>query len=288
MTLRDSFTRHGLTACVSDEGSERLRYEVGQVSFEMVVVPPRSFVMGSPEDEEHRETDEAQHEVTLTRAYAIATTPVTQALYESVTGTNPSAFTKGPGAARRPVEHVSWFDAVRFCNALSERANLPPAYVIGAGEEPSVEIIPGAEGFRLPTEAEWECAARSGGDAYVYAGSDDVDAVACYNDGDWDSDAMWFTGASFDGVQPVATKAPTRWGLYDMSGNVWEWCQDWRDDYPMGRVTDPTGPSYGFDRVSRGGGWDYPAQNARVAFRFWSEPGSRVVYLGFRLARTIS
>jgi formylglycine-generating enzyme required for sulfatase activity len=288
MSLRELFSRHGLTACVSDEGPERLRYAVGEAFFEMVVVPPRSFVMGSPEDEDDRESDEAQHEVTLTRAYAIATTAVTHALYESVTGTNPSAFTKGPDAARRPVEHVSWFDAVRFCNALSERAKLRPAYVIGAGEEPSVEIIPGAEGFRLPTEVEWECAARSGGDAYVYAGSDDVDAVAWHSDAVYDADDVRIHPPTCTAAQPVATRAPTRWGLYDVSGNVWEWCQDWSDRYPTAGVTDPDGPADGFNRVHRGGSWYNDAHSARVASRGRNDPGSREASIGFRLARTIS
>ena len=271
----------------SDEGPNRLRYEIGGVPFELVVVPPCTFRMGSPDNEEGRETDETQHVLTLTRAYAIATTPVTQALYQAVMGVNPSKFRDGPDAPRRPVEMVSWFDAARFCNALSEHAKLRPAYVIGAGEEPSVTLVSGADGFRLPTEAEWECAARSGGDAYVYAGSDDVRAVAWFFDAVYDADDVRIHPPTCTAAQPVAARAPTRWGLYEMSGNVWEWCQDWSDRYATTGVIDPDGAADGFNRIHRGGSWYHDAHSARVAGRGRNDPGSRYSCIGLRVVRTV-
>jgi formylglycine-generating enzyme required for sulfatase activity len=175
-----------------------------------------------------------------------------------------------------PVETVSWFDAVRFCNALSAKLGLAAAYTIGEGEAPAVTCDFSASGFRLPTEAEWEYAARSGGDAFVYAGSDDCEEVGWYDD---NSDGQ---------AQPVGGKAATRWGLYDLTGNVWEWCWDRSGDYPSETSTDPLGEDYGPDRVYRGGSWYDDAYSARAAYRFGHRPGYRDDLLGLRLARTIT
>jgi formylglycine-generating enzyme required for sulfatase activity len=257
---------------VFTEQQERL--SEGEIAFSMVVVPPCRFTMGSPPSESNRSSDETQHEVRLTRAYAMATTPVTQALYQAVMGTNPSNFKDGAEAPQRPVEQVSWFDAVRFCNALSVKVGLRAAYEIGSGDAPSVRAIDGADGFRLPTEAEWECAARAGA-VHVYAGGDDLDAVA------------WHSGNSGRTTHAVGQKRANAWGLHDVSGNVWEWCHDWYGDYASGVATDPQGAASGSSRVARGGGWGVNAQNARVARRFGYAPGSRYDFLGFRLSRTI-
>ncbi len=241
--------------------------------FEMVVVPPCRFTMGSPEHEEGRFYNETLHEVTLTRAYAIATTPVTQALWTAVMGSNPSRFKDGPQALQRPVESVSWFDAVRFCNALSAKVGLAPAYRVGSGEEPTVLPVVGADGFRLPTEVEWECAARAGS-THRYAGSDDLDAVA------------WHNRNSGGMTHPVGHKRANAWGLHDMTGNVWEWCWDVHDAYPAGHTVDPHGPASGSSRVLRGGGWNDFPRLARVAARNVG-PGGRSIYLGVRLSRTV-
>jgi formylglycine-generating enzyme required for sulfatase activity len=259
-----------------ETGPRRVRYNLGvDVSFEMVVIPPCRFTMGSPPSEPNRRDDEPQHEVRLTRAYAMATTPVTQALYQAVMGANPSWFKDGAEAPQRPVEQVrSWYDAVRFCNALSVKVGLRPAYTIGGGDAPEVTPLLSADGFRLPTEAEWECAARAG-TAHAYAGGDDLDALG------------WYDENSGDTTHAVGQKRANVWGLHDMSGHVWEWVSDWHGAYPNGSVTDPQGAPSGSDRVFRGGGWYNSARNARVAFRGGYGPGSRLDFVGFRLARTV-
>ena len=260
---------------------------IGQ-TFELVHCPPGTFTMGSPEDEADRRDVEVQHEVTLTRGFALGVVPVTQALWEAVTGENPSEHQDGEDASQRPVEQVSWFDAVRFCNALSAKLGLAAAYVIGEGDAPAVTCDLGATGFRLPTEAEWEYAARSGGDAFVYAGSDDLAEVGWYDDTEYDDEGDKISPASNDCPQPVAGKRPTRWGLYDVSGNVYECCWDVYGDYAEGEATDPTGAQSGPLRVFRGGSWGSTAGYARAARRLGGSPGGRSGYLGLRLSRTIA
>ncbi len=195
--------------------------------------------------------------------------PVTQALYAAVMGENPSQFR----GSDRPVESVNWYDAIRFCNAASAAFGLPAAYRVGAGSEPSVEWDQRSVGLRLPTEAEWEYAARAG-TQHMFAGGDDLGAVA------------WFDGNSHNQTHAVGLKRSNAWGLDDMSGNVWEWCWDWKAAYPTGACSDPSGPGSGSLRVNRGGSWDGGRQYARVADRFGSTPGGRYPDLGFRLFRT--
>ncbi len=255
--------------------AEQLHHVLDHVAFTLVLVPPRTFTMGSPEDELGRHDNEVQREVTLTRPFAVATTPVTQGLWREVMGGNPSFFTKGDEAPERPVETVSWFDAVRFCNALSLRLGLAPAYVLGAPNEPSVRWERASEGFRLPTEAEWECAARAGA-SHVYAGGDDLDAVA------------WHPGNSRLASHPVARKSPNGWGLHDMSGNVREWCWDRYGRYDGRRVKDPSGPRDGGDRVLRGGSWYSEPRTARVASRSFVGPALLDVDVGLRVVRTLA
>ncbi len=247
----------------------------GQI-FELVHCPPGTFTMGSPDDEAGRSDDEVQHEVTLTRGFALGVFPVTQALWKAVTEENPSEYGYGTDAPRRPVETVSWFDAVRFCNALSAKLGLVAAYTVGDGEETEVTCDFTASGFRLPTESEWEYAARSGGDAFVYAGSDDLEEVGWYDDN------------SLGQTQPVGGKAATRWGLHDLSGNVWEWCWDRYGDNPHEASTNPVGADESPYRVYRGGSMARTADYARVAYRDRSEPEYRIDYLGLRLSRTIT
>ena len=173
-------------------------------------------------------------------------------------GKSPSKF-KAP---QNPVEQVSWDEAVEFCRKLSE---LP--------EEKSAGYA-----YRLPTEAEWEYACRAG-------------TTTKYSFGDSDSELdeyAWYGKAEALGgtTHPVGEKKPNAWGLYDMHGNVWEWCQDWHGKYLSGPVTDPTGPSSGSFRVFRGGGWSFISQDCRSAFRSGFSPGSRSHYLGFRVLRS--
>jgi formylglycine-generating enzyme required for sulfatase activity/tRNA A-37 threonylcarbamoyl transferase component Bud32 len=230
-----------------DEYGRWADVEVAGVVFRMRWIPPGRFRMGSPEGEKGRFGDEGpQHEVTLTRGFWLAETPCTQRLWEAVTGKNPSRF-KDPN---RPVEQVSWEDCQEFLKVVNERN-------------------PGLRA-RLPTEAEWEYACRAGTETSIYAG--DLDSIAWYSD-------------NSHGTQPVAQKKPNDWGLYDMLGNVWEWCSDGYGPYSAEPVKDPGGPNKGSKRVIRGGAWFEFARYVRCAARDARAPGGRSGYLGFRLAR---
>ena len=239
----------------------------------MVMVEGGTFLNGSAE--QPYAATEHVHQVTVS-SFMIASTETTQAVWREVMGSNPSSF-KGD---TRPVEKVSWMDAVRFCNALSEKEGLQKAYDI---EGSSVSWKREADGYRLPTEAEWEYAARGGRYGALspeplkkvpYAGGTDPDAVA------------WYEENSMKTTRPVAGKAANQLGLYDMSGNVWEWCWDWYGEYPRSAVTDPDGvqqPSG--QKVMRGGAWFTPAHLLRVTYRYWNAPTFKVNSVGFRLAR---
>ena len=202
--------------------------------------------------------DHKAHQVTLTQPFELGVYEVTQEQYEAVMGTNPSHF-KGP---QNPVGNVSWDEAVEFCRKLSAM----PA-----------EKKSGYE-YRLPTEAEWEYACRAG-TTTKYSFGDDATKLEQY---------AWY-GKISDGATVVGGKKPNSWGLYDMHGNVREWCQDWYGaigSYPSGTVTDPTGPSSGSRRVSRGGSWFCFAVFCHSAYRHWNSPGNRNYILGFRVVRS--
>jgi len=219
-----------------------------------VWIAPGTFVMGSPVSEADRYSDEVQHTVTLTQGFWLSDHETTQAEYEAVMGSNPSTW-KGESL---PVEMVSWNDAVAYCKKLTEL-------------ERAAGRITTQQAYRLPTEAEWEYAARAGTTGARYG---DLDAIA------------WHAGNSGSQTHPVKQKTANAWGLYDMMGNVWEWCSDWHGDYPSGSVTDPIGwGSGGYQRVRRGGGWYSFARNARSAVRYWNVPDAfRSNDLGFRPA----
>jgi sulfatase modifying factor 1 len=235
-----------------------------------VLIEAGSFTMGSPADEEDRDSDEAQHQVYLTRDFYMSKTGVTQGEWESVMGFNPSNMSYGIGSDY-PVNMVSWYDAVEYCNALSRRDGLTPVYG-GSGENITCDFT--AKGYRLHTEAEWEYAARGGQnniDYRSYAGSDSVDAVG------------WYSGNSDTTSHPVGGKQANDLGLYDMSGNVWEWCWDWYYRDSSGTINDPAGPALGSSRVARGAGWGSGADSCRSANRYYCSPGYRNTSLGFRL-----
>ena len=227
-----------------------------------VRIAPGTFTMGSPMGEEGHDDDETQHRVTITRGYCMKATEVTQGEWQAVMGSNPSKFTNC--GANCPVEQVSWDDAVGYANALSRREGLPECY------SGSTFAGLGCTGYRLPTEAEWEYAARAGTTGARYG---NLDSVA------------WYDQNARGTPHPVRQKQPNAWGLYDMLGNVWEWTGDWNDAYPA-TVTDPTGPARGPSRVFRGGSWYNFARCARAAFRYYDSPGNRGNNLGFRLVRT--
>ena len=173
-----------------------------------------------------------------------------------------------------PMYYVSWFDAVEYCNKRSQREGLTPAYTIsGSGDNRTVTWNRSANGYRLPTEAEWEYACRTG-------------TTTAYNTGASISDSTgWYGANSGSTSHPVGQKPANRWGLHDMHGNVWEWCWDWYGSYPSGAQTDPTGASSGSGRVGRGGSWYFSAEYVRSADRSAGAPYIRTYVIGFRLAR---
>jgi len=235
--------------------------------YQLVPIEPGSFLMGSSTAQEGHEDDEIAHRVEVTIPFAIGMTEVTQDLYEAVTGEYPSHFSGNS----RPVEMVNWHDAVAFCNRLSELEGIQAAYQI-SGE--SVTWDPASDGYRLPTEAEWEFAAR-GGVRHVYSGSSRVELVA------------WYMSNSDRMTHVVGGKGANGYGLYDMSGNVWEWVWDKYGPYAADKEVDPIGPESGADRVQRGGSYANGAQSARVSNRGTGEPSTRGRSLGFRIARSL-
>ena len=219
-------------------------FTVNGVNFTMVPVQGGTFQMGSNDGEYD---EKPVHNVTLS-SYYIGQTEVTQALWKAVMDNNPSRF-KGDNL---PVENVSWDDCKSFITKLNQLTG---------------------ERFRLPTEAEWEFAAKGGRQSrgFEYSGNTNVDYVAWYDDN------------SGSKTHPVATKSPNELGIYDMSGNVYEWCQDWYGNYSSSSQTNPTGPTSGSHRVVRGGSWDGSAGNCRSAYRRSSARAGRYSFLGLRL-----
>ena len=196
---------------------------------------------------------------------------VTQGEYKAIMGNNPSGTDRGIGD-NYPVNMVSWYDAVEYCNALSRKEGLNPVYS-GSGDNIRMNI--NANGYRLPTEAEWEYAARGGAStsSATYTGSNTIGSVA------------WYTVNSGSKTHPVGGKQANELGLYDMSGNVWEWCWDWEGNYSSGSQTDPTGGSPCSFRVYRGGGWYSYFWFCRSADRDFNYPSNRGDDMGFRLVR---
>jgi len=234
-------------------------YTVGGVSFTMVAVQGGTFTMGATAEQgsDAYDSEKPAHQVTLS-SYSIGQTEVTQELWQAVMGSNPSNFT---GDLQRPVNCVSWDDCQTFISKLNQMTG---------------------KNFRLPTEAEWEYAARGGNrsQGYKYAGSNNIDDVAWY----WDNIPSQSSNTAGYGTQTVATKSPNELGLYDMSGNVWEWCQDWYGSYSSDAQTNPTGPASGSYRMFRGGSWYYDAWSCRVSYRFYYPPSFNYSFLGLRLA----
>ena len=242
-------------------------------------VPVGRYEVGSPVGEAERDDDEAQHSVVLTHSLWMGATEVTQGQYRAVMGENPvgredcDRWGKASGASDgEPVYCVSWLDAVRYANALSAREGLERCYEV-SGERVTWPRGVLCSGYRLPTESEWEVSARGGGSG-VYAGGNELGSLG------------WYRENSGDRTHAVGGKSANGYGLYDMSGNVWEWTWDVYGEYPSGEVTDPLGARDGADRVGRGGGWINDPRLARVAYRNRVGPGGRFDALGFRLART--
>ena len=248
------------------------------IGMKFVKIKSGSFMMGSPDNESYRESNEKQHNVTLTNDYYLQTTEVTQGQWKEIMGNNPSRFKNCGNDC--PVESVSWEDVQKFIDKLNRKE--------------------GINKYRLPTEAEWEYAARAGSKKAFSNG--DISEETCGYDSNLDK-VGWYCGNSCvnysggwscsyckgkcnAGTHPVGKKQKNSWGLYDMHGNVWEWCQDWYDDYKTGNVDNPTGPSSGSYRVIRGGAWSISARFCRSAYRYYYSPGLSYDSVGFRLFRT--
>ena len=264
-------------------------YTVPSINYKMVYISPGTFMMGSPSGEPKRESDERQHKVTLTKGFYMGVTEATVGQWRSFTqdtGYRTEAETGGgayiytgkkwekkkgyywdnPGFSqteKHPVTCVSWNDAQKFIKWLNQQE--------------------GGNKYRLPTEAEWEYACRAGTTTPFSTGSCISTDQANYN-GNYPMPGC-SKGRYRKKTIEVASFPPNAWGLYDMHGNVWEWCEDWKGDYPSSHVTDPEGPSSG-SRVYRGGSWYYDAGYCRSADRHRGTPGRRFNFLGLRLART--
>jgi len=234
-------------------------FEVAQVRQRMRWIEPGDFMMGSPEDEPERSDDEKQHQVIITKGYWLADTTVTQELWQAVMGKNPAYFKDKD----RPVEQVSWDDCQIFIARLNEG-------------EPSLRM-------RLPSEAEWEYACRAGTQTPFSFGESITPDQVNYN-----GNFPFADGKSMrDRQETIGVKElpANAWGLHQMHGNVWEWCEDFFGEYPDGPFENPKGPKKGEHRVIRGGSWNYYSQDCRAAYRIYGLPDSASFNLGLRLAR---
>ncbi len=251
-------------ASIRAEQPVTLRNSLGM---DFVLVPAGTYWRGSPPEEPGHREDELEHKVHLPAPYYLGAREVTQAQWVAVMGANPSWFQLEGGAA--PVESVTWLQAVHYCNALSALEGLPPAYAIDAEQAQLLEPL--GPGYRLPSEAEWEYACRAGSELAFSTGARLLSSQAHIDT---------------EGGAPRAggSYSANTWGLYDMHGNVYEWCGDWYGAYPEGEVEDPRGPAQGSRHVTRGGAFDSPAQLCRSAERKIFGHLERE-NLGFRIVR---
>ena len=253
---------------------------------DFVLVKGGKFLMGSPESENWRTDDELQHQVTLSDFY-ISRYEVTQSEYETLMGNNPSTF----HGDKKPVENVTWLEAVKFCNAKSTAEKLTPVYTI-EGNKVTWDLS--ADGYRLPTEAEWEYACRAGTlTPFNLEHSIGADEANFYGHYPYEIEENYFSqhklstkpGIYRGETVDVGSFSPNKLGLYDMHGNVGEWCWDIYADYSSKSAINPTGPSTGTRRVNRGGGWIDFAKNMRSAYRGAAPQERRLYNVGFRLVR---
>jgi len=257
---------------------------VGECVGGWCLIPPGTFQMGSPDNESNRQSDEGPvHSVTITRSFYIKQTEVTQREWKSLIGNNPSEFSSCGDDC--PVERVNWYEAVYYANAISELEGFEGCYIIsgcsgtaGSNLDNCSVTFEGLEckGYRLPTEAEWEYAARAGCADPTYGAIDQI---------------AWHLGNSSNTTHPVGETIANAWGLYDVLGNVWVWTNDWYDasyySTCSSDCTDPQGPSSASTRATRGGCWGHRAWGTRLADRGNVTPSGRQSNLGIRLARTV-
>ena len=246
---------------ISSETLGEEKFFTNSIGMKFVYIPPGTFMMGSaisPSDavkryggeEKWYKNEYPQHKVAISKPFYMQATEVTQAQWREIMGNNPSSF-KGDD---HPVEEVSWNDVKDFIRRLNQKE--------------------GTNKYHLPTEAQWEYGCRAGSKTRFFFGNS-ATSLGQY---------AWYSKNSGSKIHPVGGKKPNTWGLYDMHGNVWEWCQDWYGDYPTGHVTAPKGPSSGKYRVLRGGYWNNGARNCRSAVRGRGGTGD-CDYVGFRVAR---
>ena len=255
-------------------------------SDDFVLIKGGTFTMGSPENEDWRSNDEVQHQVTVAPFY-MSRYEVTQKQYSGLMGKNPSSFTGDD----LPVESITWLDAVMFCNAVSRKDGRTPVYTISP-DGTQISWNRSANGYRLPTEAEWEFAARAGSTGPFYSkrvpGDQDVNFYGHYP---YQIEQNYFNNSVLEtqpGIYrghtlPVGSFKPNPWGLYNMYGNVGEWCFDYYGDYGTASQTDPAGPDSGTRRVYRGGGWNDFGKNLRSAYRAAMQQTSAAYNGGLRL-----
>lgn len=244
---------------------------VNSIGMKFALIPAGTFLMGSPPEEKRRSKDEEQHEVEITRPFYLGVFAVNQKQWQAVMGSNPSSFNPehvGSNTDDFPVESVSWPDVQSF---LEKLASLEEEKKAGRT-------------YRLPTEAEWEYACRGGAAAYqVFHYGNSLTSTQANFNGNYPYEAA--PGPYLERTSRVGSYQPNSFGLYDMHGNVWEWCSDWydKDYYTKSPRCDPTGPAEGSSRAIRGGSWDCFGQRSRSAWRNGIEPENRYEYLGFRV-----
>jgi formylglycine-generating enzyme required for sulfatase activity len=248
---------HAVTAALNyAEGKNYTITLPNAVALDLLWISPGTFTMGAPRSEDgSHEWERPQTVVTISKGFWLGKTPVTQGQYQAIMGHNPSRFTKaGLGA---PVEMVSWHDAMKFCHRLTKR-------------EQAAGRLPQGYAYMLPTEAQWEYACRAGTTGARYGNLNDI---------------AWYVGNSGNSTHPVGQKKPNAFGLYDMIGNVSQWCADWYSEtLPGGNVTDPVGADAGSYRVLRGGDWGHAAALCRSGCRLANDPSLPGSLFGFRLA----
>jgi formylglycine-generating enzyme required for sulfatase activity len=245
---------------------------------DLVLISPRTFLMGSPKTEWGHRPEEQQRQVTLSRSFYLATTEVTQRQWQTVMGSNPSYLYDCPDC---PVENVSWYDAIEFCNRLSAMEDLLPIYTV---IDTNVNWDDTANGYRLPTEAEWEYSCRARTTTPFYTGN-------CLSASDANFNGYLHPrecplGLSREQVVDVGSFAPNTWGLFDMHGNVAEWCWDWLNLPTPDPAIDPRGPEHGELKIIRGGNYAKGPHACRSASRMVYDPHQKNPSLGLRLARS--
>ena len=256
-------------------------------------IPAGNFTMGSPSDEKERESQEVLHQVTVTRPFWMGATEVTRREWRALMPKDPSNHTAC--GLDCPVEMMTWYDSVAYANAASLRDGLPTCYFTDSGAAYDAAAATGKKivrwprglacnGYRLPTESEWEYAARAGATTAFPGGTlvgKECTPVLAVLDV-----VGWYCGNADSTTHPVGVRAANAWGLFDMHGNVWEWVWDTGASYPSGAVTDPIGPDTGDERISRGGSYHNPPNNCRAAVRSFDGPAEVFKDTGLRLVRT--